>query len=88
MISDEDVVGKEALERAVAEDVVGDLLVMRSRSSRESVVSPARCRRMSTTTRSRSAAGSIETLYNWGPSSPITVRWTRFLSSANGSRAP
>ena len=57
----------------------------RSRSSRAIPLSCARWRRMSAMTRSRSAAGSMLTLKSCGPRSPMTARWTRFLSSENGS---
>ena len=73
----------------MAEDVVGDLvgepLAVVARERRSPPRAAAGCRRR----RARAArSGSIVTLKSCGPSSPITARWTRFLSSANGSRAP
>src|SRR5437763_1852150 len=54
----------------------------RSLSSREKPCSSDRWRLMSTRTRSRSAIGSMLTLNNCGPRSPITAMWTRFLDVA------
>ena len=82
------VVGEQALERPVAEDVVGDLLAETLAVVARQRRLGGRCRRMSTLTRSRSAPGSIATLKSCGPSSPMTARWIGFFSSANGSRFP
>ena len=63
-------------------------MVIVSRSERERPLSCVRWRRMSARTRSRSVAGSTDTLKSCGPRSEMTSRWTLFFSSACGSVTP
>ena len=85
-------VAQERLERAVAEDVVGDLERDRGRAPGASAAScrgrspprPTRARGR----RARRSASSSAAVNRRGPSRVITSWWTRVFSSANGSATP
>ena len=78
-------VGEQALERPVAEDVVGDLGARGAAGRLATAPSPARAGRRSRTRHGSRTAPLSSTSKRRGPSSLTSARWIRFFSSAKGS---
>ena len=80
-------IGEQPLERAVAEDVVGDLGCEPPRGRRATGPSPGRVVRRSRTRRARGRRRCPRRRRAAARARSTSARWIRFFSSANGSAA-